>query len=109
MSNRVLIFGDGGKAKELARMIASRDTQVIMPIEQHDEEIRADERAKVLDDAEKLLDKIAPDKVAEIKCDDGEIRNRPLIDIARVYEILEQMNEQKYSENIRAKFGKILK
>lgn len=47
MSNRILIFGDGGKAKELARIIASnRDTQVIIPIEQHDEEIRADERRK---------------------------------------------------------------
>lgn len=44
-----------------------------------------------LKDVEKLLDKIAPDKVAEIKCNDGEIRNRPLIDVARVYEILEQM------------------
>lgn len=46
MSNRVLIFGDGGKAKELARMIASGDTQAIMPIEQHDEQIRADEVRK---------------------------------------------------------------
>lgn len=52
---------------------------------------KADERKKVIDDAKKLLDKITPDKVAEIKCDDGEIRNRPLIDIAKVYEILEQM------------------
>lgn len=57
--------------------------------------IRADERNKTIEDAEKLLDKIAPDKVAEIKCYDGEIRNRPLIDIAKVYEILEQMKEKK--------------
>lgn len=58
------------------------------------DEIRADERIKTIEEAEKLLDKIAPDKVAEIKCYDGEIRNRPLIDFAKVYEILEQMKEK---------------
>lgn len=69
MSNRVLIFGDGGKAKELARMIASRDTQVIMPIEQHDAEIRADERRKFaewLANGNTFIRRIGTDKLTTI-------------------------------------------
>lgn len=58
-------------------------------LSEHDEAIRN----KTIEDIEKFLDKIALDKVAEIKCDDGEIRNRPLIDFAKVYEILEQLKE----------------
>lgn len=54
---------------------------------------RGIERGKemVLKDVKKLLHETPVDKVVEIKCDDGEIRNRPLIDIARVYEILEKV------------------
>lgn len=77
--------------REIVKLIDEQPTVNDMLCGECEKRIRKDAKEKVLDDAEKLLDKIAPDKVAEIKCGDGEIRNRPLIDIARVYEILEQI------------------
>lgn len=36
----------------------------------------------------------APDTVTEIKCPDGQYRNRPLLDVATVIEIVDEMKKE---------------
>lgn len=71
------------KSDEIAKMLAPYDVESI-------EELIWNVKTKTINDVENILKKTEPNKVAEIKCSDGEIRNKPLITFEKVYEILEQ-------------------
>ena len=50
--------------------------------------MKESEKQRLLSDIINELANTEPQKVAEVKCDDGEWRNRPLIDIAVAVEIV---------------------
>lgn len=61
MNKKVLIYGDGSKNKEVARLIAKCNSSAIIPIEEHDSELLN----KV---AEKLQEKICYENCGIRKC-----------------------------------------
>ena len=59
-----------------------------------------EEKANVRDFCEKLREEILNSKVdlvAEVKCPDGQYRNRPLLDVATVLEIMGNVLEKEMS------------
>lgn len=50
--------------------------------------MKESEKQRLLSDIVNKLVNSVPQKVAEVKCDDGNYRNRPLIDIAVAVEIV---------------------
>lgn len=50
--------------------------------------MKESEKQRLLSDNVNKLTNTAPQKVAEVKCSDGMLRNRPLIDIAVAVEIV---------------------
>lgn len=55
------------------------------------------EKANIRAYAKKLKKEIlnhAPDIVTEIKCPDGQYRNRPLLDMATVIEIIDELKKE---------------
>lgn len=55
--------------------------------------MKESERQRLLSDISNKMVSLTPQKVAEVKCLDGEYRNRPLIDIATAIEVIDSFRE----------------
>lgn len=58
--------------------------------------MKESEKQRLLSDIVNELVNIEPQKVAEVKCSDGVLRNRPLIDIAAAVEIVNSFRGKEF-------------
>lgn len=58
--------------------------------------MKESEKQRLLSDIANKLLNIEPQKAAEVKCSDGVLRNRPLIDIAKAVEIVNSFRGKEF-------------